>query len=76
VVGPNTKDNIGVDNKAAGDTQLDGLAGYPTHDAAVLEFDFVANTDKIQFRYVFASDEYNEYVGSNFNDVSPSTSTA
>jgi len=69
VVGPNTKNNIGVNNEAAGDAQLDALAGYPTHDAAVLEFDFLANTNKIQFRYVFASDEYNEYVGSKYNDV-------
>jgi hypothetical protein len=69
VVGPNTQDDIGVDNGAAGDTQLDALAGYPTHDAAVLEFDFLANANKVQFRYVFASDEYNEFVGSEYNDV-------
>jgi len=68
VVGPNMSDRISVDNGAAGDADLDALAGDPTHDAAVLEFDFVANADTIQFRYVFASDEYNEFVDE-FNDV-------
>ena len=68
VIGPNTSDGISVNNGAAGDADLDPLAGDPTHDAAVLEFDFVANADRIQFRYVFASDEYNEYVDE-YNDV-------
>lgn len=69
VVGPNTVENIGVANNTNGDSDLDTLSGFPTHDAAVLEFDFVPQTTEIQFRYVFASDEYNEYVGSNYNDV-------
>lgn len=33
-----------------------------------LEFDFVSVTGNIFFNYVFASEEYNEYVGSQFND--------
>jgi len=69
VVGPNTSNGIGVVNGTAADADLTALSGFPTHDAAVLEFDFVAQTTEIQFRYVFASDEYNEFVGSNFNDV-------
>ncbi|RPJ23972.1 MAG: hypothetical protein EHM35_16770, partial [Planctomycetaceae bacterium] len=69
VVGPNTSNGIGVVNGTAADADLTALSGFPTHDAAVLEFDFVAQTTEIQFRYVFASDEYNEFVGSDFNDV-------
>lgn len=38
-------------------------------NAAILEFDFVAVGDTMRFNYVFASEEYNEYVCSNFNDV-------
>ncbi|MBK9459454.1 MAG: choice-of-anchor L domain-containing protein [Sphingobacteriales bacterium] len=40
-----------------------------TYDAAVLEFDIVATEPTIEFKYVFGSEEYLEYVGSNFNDV-------
>ena len=36
---------------------------------AVLEFDFVPTTDSIGFRFVFGSEEYNEYVCSMYNDV-------
>ncbi|NHZ90139.1 PEP-CTERM sorting domain-containing protein [Massilia sp. CCM 8733] len=34
-----------------------------------LKFDFTSTTGNIFFNYVFASEEYNEYVGSNFNDL-------
>lgn len=33
-----------------------------------LKFDFVSSTGKLFFNYVFASEEYNEYVNSQFND--------
>jgi hypothetical protein len=69
VIGPNVLDNAGVDNGTSGDSDLTTLSGFPTHDAAVLEFDFVPQTSNIIFNYVFASEEYNEYVHSDFNDV-------
>lgn len=37
-------------------------------DNAVLEFDFIATGDSLDFVYVFASDEYPEWVESAFND--------
>lgn len=37
-------------------------------DNAVLEFDFIATGDSLDFVYVFASDEYPEWVESSFND--------
>ncbi|WP_211530392.1 choice-of-anchor L domain-containing protein [Methanocalculus chunghsingensis] len=40
-----------------------------TYDAAILEFNFVPQGNVVQFEYVFSSDEYNEFVGSQFNDV-------
>lgn len=71
VVGPNLLDDVTTDNGLPGDTDLDGLIpGYETFDATVLEFDFECEQlQVISFQYVFASDEYNEYVNSEYNDV-------
>lgn len=69
VVGPNTSTSITTTNVLPGDPDLDKLASFPTYDAAVLEFDFVPTTPTISFQYVFASDEYNEFVNTSFNDV-------
>jgi hypothetical protein len=69
VVGPNTSPSITTTNGLPGDPDLDKLASFPTFDAAVLEFDFVPTTPTISFQYVFASDEYNEFVNTSFNDV-------
>ena len=38
-------------------------------DVAVVEFDFQAQGDTLRFRYVFASEEYNEHTCSAFNDA-------
>ncbi len=38
-------------------------------DAAVLEFDFVPISDSVEFKYVFASNEWNTYPCTKFNDV-------
>lgn len=38
-------------------------------DRAIIEFDFVAPTDTVQFEYVFASEEWPNYIGSTFNDA-------
>jgi hypothetical protein len=61
---------ISVDNVQPGDAELDTIVGADntTYDAAVLEFDFVPTSSNLSFQYVFASDEYNEFVGE-FNDV-------
>lgn len=56
-------------NKVKGDQDLDKLANGTSQDASIIEFDFVPTKNTIEFRYVFASEEYNEYVGSEFNDV-------
>jgi hypothetical protein len=71
VVGPNTQDGITAVNNTPGDANLNSLIpGYTTYDATVLEFDFtVPAYTGLTFQYVFASDEYNEYVHSQYNDV-------
>jgi len=68
--GPNNSDGAGRNNGLAGNALLTGLIpGYSTNDATLLSFNFKTTTDKLFFNYVFASEEYNEYVGSNYNDV-------
>ncbi len=70
VAGSNCTSGIAGFNFTAGDPDLTAIlgAGHTTNDAAVLEFDFIPKTSTLTFSYVFASDEYNEFVGS-FNDV-------
>ena len=68
VEGPNGADNNSTNFGTPGDPQLSQLAGGPTNDAATLQFSFVPAQNTVSFRYVFSSDEYNEYVNQ-FNDV-------
>jgi len=51
------------------DPQLTTLTTGATKDACVIEFDFWVANDKLKFDYIFASDEYDDYVNSQFNDV-------
>lgn len=53
----------------AGDTDLDVISSASTNDAVVLEFDFVPTGDSVKFDYVFASEEYPEFVNAGYNDV-------
>jgi hypothetical protein len=56
-----------------GDPDLDALVAAggsteTTEDASVLQFDFVPTSSAISFRYVFGSEEYDDFVGQ-FDDV-------
>lgn len=67
--GPNNQSNAGMDNGAGGYPPLTNLGGAQTFNASILEFDFIPFSDTVRFEYVFGSEEYPEYVGSQFNDV-------
>ncbi|MCC5598594.1 choice-of-anchor L family PEP-CTERM protein [Nostoc favosum] len=68
--GPNTQDGATGNNGLPGDANLNSLIpGFNTFDASTLQFDFTSATGDLFFNYVFASEEYNEFVNSNFNDV-------
>lgn len=69
-VGPNDTTGAGVNNGLAGDADLNGLVpGFNSQDATSLTFNFTTDTGNLAFNYVFASEEYNEWVGSQYNDV-------
>lgn len=68
--GPNQASDWSEIMGTPGDGQLDALV-FPevTYDAAILEFDVTPLANTIAIRFVFASEEYQEFVGSSFNDV-------
>lgn len=70
IPGVNNLDGAGANNGLPGDNDLNTLIpGFSTFDASVLEFDFESETGELFFQYVFASEEFNEFSNSSFNDV-------
>lgn len=59
---------VSTDVLTPGDADLNTLSS-PTFNASIIQFDFVPTGDTIKFRYVFASEEYNEFVNAGVNDV-------
>ena len=58
----------------AGDDDLDYLSAqsgntFLSMDACVVEADVFAATDELSFEYVFGSEEYPDFVNSQFNDI-------
>jgi outer membrane protein OmpA-like peptidoglycan-associated protein len=51
------------------DKDLQKIIKGAFYDLSYIEFDFVPNNNSIQFNYQFGSEEYPEFVGSEFNDV-------
>ena len=71
IVGPNSSSTTGtgfdVDHI---DPDLALVAGGQAQkDAAILEFDFTPTVEIVTFEYVFASEEYCEFAGTNWNDI-------
>ena len=67
--GPNDSGSAGTDNGQPGYGPLTSVAGVNTFNAAILQFDFVPQSDSVRFKYVFGSDEYPEFVDGGFNDA-------
>lgn len=58
-----------TDNANGTDANLNSISNATTQDVCVLEFDIIPQGNVLNFRYVFGSEEYPEYVCSQFNDV-------
>ncbi len=72
IPGPNSGIVSGVacgDSSGDGDADLSEISGVNTNDACILEFDIKAFGNAFEFNYVFGSEEYDNYVCSQFNDV-------
>jgi len=70
--GPNSSANKSTNWSGAGDATIASMIGISTsttYDAAALEFDFKPSSDTVSFKYCFASEEYNEYVNTAYNDA-------
>lgn len=71
-MGPNSKnDNAECFSSSSSfsDPQLSAIEPKATYDGCVLEFDIKPICNTLQIKYVFGSEEYPEYVGSQFNDA-------
>lgn len=53
----------------SGDAILNTVTGRTTYNRCRFEFDIIPTGDSLRFNFVFASEEYNEWVGSQYNDV-------
>lgn len=73
-IGPNTKDDATSQNNGPGDTDLDILSSLfggsnESFDACVVELDVFVISDELRFEYVFGSEEYSEFIDTEFNDI-------
>ncbi|MFK7757580.1 MAG: choice-of-anchor L domain-containing protein [Flavobacteriales bacterium] len=57
------------DNGFQGSDLLNTVNDRTTFDATAFEFDILVQGDSLTFDFTFASEEYEEWVGSSFNDV-------
>jgi hypothetical protein len=72
----NVADTVGAPSTFAstdlggdGDADLTALSGNPTYDAVAYTATLIPTGSTLHVRYIFASEEYPEFVGSPFNDV-------
>ena len=68
--GPNLYDDAdGGFDVSGSDVNLSSLVNGQLYDVNVIEFDFTPTANTVQFDFVFGSEEYCEYVGTDFQDV-------
>lgn len=65
--GPGDNDLLTIAQSVTTNPQASQITS--TQDAAALEFDFIPVGDTIEFRFVFASEEYTTYINTKYNDI-------
>lgn len=68
-IGGNTATGVGGNLALPGSPNLTTLSSIPTFDHSAIEFSFVPSQTTLSLEYIFASEEYCDFVGSFFNDV-------
>lgn len=68
-VGPNSTDGFTAVPDTGGSAALNALIPQSTNDQNILNITFTTTSGDLFFNYVFASEEYNEYTNSSYNDV-------
>ncbi len=69
VIGPNNSCLQSGVLGSGSDPDLTQIAGVTVNDASIIEFDFIPTVDTVQFKFVWASEEYCNYSGSAYTDV-------
>jgi gliding motility-associated-like protein len=68
--GPDNSPSSSFISGSGTDPDLQALIpGYSVNDACVLEFDFIPESNQVQFEYIFGSEEFPEWANSSYNDV-------
>lgn len=68
-IGPNNSGSITTNLNSGTDPDLAALVTSTLYDGSILTFNFIPSSDSLEFNYSFGSDEYLEFVNSNYNDV-------
>jgi hypothetical protein len=71
--GPNNSSHFGKNLETSGSDLIENLdsvaENLTTYDAARLSFDIKTYGDTLNIEFIYGSEEYNEYVGSQFQDI-------
>ncbi len=69
VRGPNNRKGSSVISDFSPDSDLQAIAGAATYDTIALTFQVIPQGPALRFEFVFGSEEYPEFVCSQYNDV-------
>jgi uncharacterized protein YhjY with autotransporter beta-barrel domain len=69
-MGPNNNTSAGTNLGFGGDPDIDAITGLAnSQDAASLSFDFETDTGNVFINFIFATEEFFEFIGSGYNDT-------